>query len=261
MLFDTHAHYDSEAFDGDRHDLLSSLPEKGVSLALCPASNVESAFSCVRLAEQYPHLYAAVGVHPESAHQILPSYLDTLRPLFSHPKVKAVGEIGLDYYWSDGASRPVQRSVFRQQMDLAQELSLPVILHDREAHGDMLQIVKEYPSVQGVFHCYSGSLEQAKVLVGLGHYLSFTGTITFKNARKAPEVIRWMPLERIMIETDAPYMAPTPFRGKRNDSTYVYRMAEAIAQLKGMSTEDVIHITTENGKRFFRIGDERRHTP
>ena len=171
-----------------------------------------------------------------------------------HPKVKAVGEIGLDYYWQE-VPRDLQKEVFRAQLALAQRLDMPVIVHDREAHGDSLAIVKEFPGVRGVFHCYSGSVEDAKTLIKLGWHLSFTGTITFKNARKAPEVIAAVPLDRIMVETDAPYMAPTPYRGKRCDSRYVYRMAETIAQIKGLSTQEVENATTANGKRLFKIED------
>ena len=169
-----------------------------------------------------------------------------------HPKVKAVGEIGLDYYWQE-VPRDLQKEVFRAQLALAQRLDMPVIVHDREAHGDSLAIVKEFPGVRGVFHCYSGSVEDAETLIKLGWHLSFTGTITFKNARKAPEVIAAVPLDRIMVETDAPYMAPTPYRGKRSDSRYVYRMVETIAQIKGLTTQEVEEATTENGKRLFGI--------
>lgn len=257
MLFDTHAHYDSRAFDEDRDELLSSLPEQGVSLVLCPGSDLESSAACIALAEQYPFIFAAAGVHPQEAAAQLPHYLDALRPMLDHPKVKAVGEIGLDYYYDDAVPHPVQQAVLRGQMDLAQEKKLPVILHDRDAHHDCLAIVRDYPDLQGVFHCYSGSLEEAKILVRLGYSISFTGTITFKNARRAPEVIAWLPMEYIMIETDAPYMAPTPFRGRRNHSGFVYRMAETIAEIKGLPVQEVIRITTENGKRLFGIaGDE-----
>lgn len=254
MLFDTHAHYDSRAFEQDRDELLRSLPEEGIRFVLCPGSDIESSARCIALAEQYPYIYAAAGVHPQEAACQLPHFLEKLAPMLDHPKVKAVGEIGLDYYYDDKIPHPVQQAVFRSQMELAQAKGLPVIIHDRDAHGDSLSIIKEFPKVTGVFHCYSGGVEDAKTLVRLGYMLSFTGTITFKNARKAPEVIRWLPIEHIMIETDAPYMSPVPFRGRRNDSRYVYRMAETIAELKGLPLEDVIRITTENGKRFFGIG-------
>ncbi|MBP1758746.1 MAG: hydrolase TatD [Firmicutes bacterium] len=253
MLFDTHAHYYSGAFRHDREELLSSLPDKGVGLVLCPGSDLHTSRICIDIAERYPYIYAAAGVHPQDAAATLPRWADELRPLLDHPKVRAVGEIGLDYYYDDNAPHPVQQAVFRTQMELAEEKNLPVIVHDRDAHQDCLKLVRDYPKVPGVFHCYSGSLEEAKVLVKFGYLLSFTGTITFKNARKAPEVISWLPLEHIMVETDAPYMAPTPFRGKRCDSTMVYRMAETIAQIKGLPLEEVIRATTENGKRLFRI--------
>ena len=170
-------------------------------------------------------------------------------------KVAAIGEIGLDYHWEENPPRAFQQKVFRDQLALAQELNMPVIVHDRDAHADSLAIVQEFPDVRGVFHCYSGSVEDAKTLIKLGWHLSFTGTITFKNARKAPEVIAAVPLDRIMVETDAPYMAPTPYRGKRCDSRYVYRMAETIAQIKGLTTQEVEEATTENGKRLFGIED------
>ena len=255
MLFDTHAHYDSRAFAGDRDEVLSSLPEAGVGLVLCPGSDLKSSQRCIKLAEQYPYIYAAAGVHPQDAAAQLPSFIDKLSVMLSHPRVKAVGEIGLDYYYDEKIPHPVQQAVFRSQMELAEERCLPVIIHDRDAHADCLKIVRDYPKVRGVFHCYSGSVEEAKVLIKLGYLISFTGTITFKNARRAPEVIRFLPMEHIMIETDAPYMAPVPYRGKRNDSRYVYRMAETIAELKGLPLEEVIRITTENGKRLFGIED------
>ena len=252
MLFDTHAHYYVSAFDGDRDQVLSSLPEAGVGLVLCPGCDLPSSRQAIRLAETYPFLYAAAGVHPEDALGLPEDWLDQVREMAAHPRVKAVGEIGLDYYWKE-VPRDLQKEVFRAQMALARELDLPVIVHNREAHRDCLSIVREFPGVRGVFHCYSGSAEDAKTLVKLGWHLSFTGTITFKNARKAPEVIAAVPLERIMVETDAPYMAPAPFRGRRCDSRYVYRMAETIAEIKGIAREEVERVTTENGMRLFGI--------
>lgn len=252
MLFDTHAHYYDQAFDPDRAEVLAALPQEGVGLVLCPGCNLESTRESIRLAEEYPFLYAAAGLHPEEALNQPEDWLAQIEELAKHPKVKAIGEIGLDYYWKE-VPRDLQKEVFRAQLELAEKLDMPVIVHDREAHADCLAIVKEFPNVRGVFHCYSGSAEDAKTLVKLGWHLSFTGTITFKNARKAPEVIAAVPLDRIMVETDAPYMAPTPFRGKRCDSRYVYRMAETIAEIKGISREEAERITTENGKRLFEI--------
>ena len=252
MLFDTHAHSYAEQFDPDRDEVLSALPAANVGLVLCPGCDLESSRQSIALAEQYPFLYAAAGVHPEDALGLPDDWLEQVEAMTRHPKVKAVGEIGLDYYWQE-VPRDLQKEAFRAQLALAQRLDMPVIVHDREAHGDSLAIVKEFPGVRGVFHCYSGSVEDAKTLIKLGWHLSFTGTITFKNARKAPEVIAAVPLDRIMVETDAPYMAPTPYRGKRCDSRYVYRMAETIAQIKGLTTQEVEEATTENGKRLFGI--------
>lgn len=252
MLFDTHAHYYDRAFDPDRDQVLSALPEAGVELVLCPGCDLPTSREAVSLAERYAHVYAAAGVHPEDALDLPKNWLEEVERLTRHPKVKAVGEIGLDYYWKE-VPRDLQKEVFRAQLSLAERLNLPVIVHDREAHGDCLSIVQEYPQVRGVFHCYSGSAEDARQLIKWGWHLSFTGTITFKNARKAPEVIRETPLERLMVETDAPYMAPTPYRGKRCDSRYVYRMAETIAEIKGLTVEEVVRVTTENGKRLFGI--------
>ena len=208
--------------------------------------------AAIALAERYDIVYAAVGLHPDNCAGADEADFAALEALAAHPKAVAIGEIGLDYYWKE-VPRDLQKEVFRAQLQLAKVLDLPVIVHDREAHADCLAIVREFPGVRGVFHCYSGSAEDAKTLVKLGWHLSFTGTITFKNARKAPEVIAAVPLERIMVETDAPYMAPTPFRGKRCDSRYVYRMAETIAEIKGLTPAEVEQATTENGKALFAI--------
>ncbi|MFR1234575.1 MAG: TatD family hydrolase [Evtepia gabavorous] len=210
MLFDTHAHYYAEAFDPDRDAVLSALPAAGVGLVLCPGCDLDTSRQSIQLAEAYPHVYAAAGVHPEDALGLPVDWLDQVAEMTRHPKVKAIGEIGLDYYWKE-VPRDLQKEVFRAQLQLAKVLDLPVIVHDREAHADCLAIVREFPGVRGVFHCYSGSAEDAKTLVKLGWHLSFTGTITFKNARKAPEVIAAVPLERIMVETDAPTWPPLPF--------------------------------------------------
>jgi len=253
MLFDTHAHYDAEQFDEDRHALLASLPSLGVELIMNPGCDLPSSRAAVALAEQYPFLYAAVGYHPENCAPYEPSHLEELRQMAKHPKVKAIGEIGLDYYWPENPPKELQEEVFRAQMALAEELQLPVIIHEREAHADALAIVKEFPKVKGVFHCYSGSAEFAKEILKCGYMISFTGVVTFKNARRAAEAVEVIPLEKLMIETDAPYMAPVPHRGKRNQSDYTYFMAQKIAEIKGLSTEEVIAATTANGKRFFSI--------
>lgn len=253
MLFDTHAHYDAEQFDSDRDQVLSGLPGRGVGLVVNPGCDIPTSRTAVSLARQYPFLYAAVGYHPENCAPYREEELDQLRRLAREPKVVAIGEIGLDYYWEQNPPREFQQKVFRDQMALAQELDLPVIVHDREAHGDSLAIVKEFPQVRGVFHCFSGSAEMARELVKLGWMLSFTGVLTYKNARRAVEAAAAVPLERLMIETDSPYMAPVPHRGERNDSGYVVHICERLAQIRGISPEECAAVTTENGKRFFGI--------
>ena len=255
MLFDTHAHYDDERFDSDRDELLSSMPVNNVGLILNPGCDVDSLRKAVSYAQKYPFVYAAVGIHPENIDENWNDDLKTVKEMAQRePKVRAIGEIGLDYYWEkDERARARQQVVFARQMELACELNKPVIVHDRDAHGDCLEITRRYPGVTGVYHCYAGSVEMARELLKLGYYLSFTGVITFKNARRAIEVIREAPIERLMIETDAPYMAPEPYRGRRNSSLYVHRMVETIAEVKGMDAREVERITMENGKRLFGI--------
>ena len=254
MYFDTHAHYYDDAFDADRDALLSSLPAKGLALALCPGCDLPTSKAAIALAERYGYMYAAVGFHPENLEGATLESLGALKPLAAHPKVRAVGEIGLDYYWlKTPEERSNSRDFFDAQLSLAEELDLPAIVHDRDAHRDCLDIVRAHPNCRGVFHCYSGGIEDAKTLVKLGWMLSFTGNITFKNARRAPEILQWLPLEHIMLETDAPYMAPEPHRGTRCDSSYIPLMARRVAELKGLEEAAVLAATLENGKRFFHI--------
>lgn len=253
MYFDTHAHYDAEQFDADRDQVLSALPAAGVVLAVDPGCDLPSSRAALALAERYPFLYAAVGYHPENCAPYREEDLDQIRDMARHPKCVAIGEIGLDYYWAENPPRALQQRVFRDQLALAAELALPVIVHDREAHGDSLEIVREFPEVRGVFHCFSGSAEMAKELVGLGWMISFTGVLTYKNARKALEAAAAVPLDRLMIETDSPYMAPVPCRGQRNDSRNLVYICEKLAELKGVSPGECARITLENGKRFFHI--------
>ena len=253
MLFDTHAHMDADAFDADRHELLAALPSQGICLLMNPGCSLESSLNAIALAQRYEFVYAAVGSHPDVADEVDESLIGTYRELCQKfPKVRAIGEIGLDYHYED-IPRDIQKQAFRLQMELARELDLPVIVHEREAHEDGLKIVDEFPTVKGVFHCYSGSLEMAKELVKRGWYIGFTGVLTFKNARKALEVAANIPIERIVIETDCPYMAPVPFRGKRNDPGKVCYMAEKLAGLRGISPEEAARITLENGKRLYRM--------
>ena len=253
MLFDTHAHMDDRAFDQDRDTLLSELPQQGIGLLMNPGCSLASSRQACALAGQYDYIYAAVGSHPDAADEVNADVLEAYHMLCKqNPKVKAIGEIGLDYHYED-IPRQRQLEAFRDQMALARELDLPVIVHEREAHQDGMAVVDEFPQVTGVFHCYSGSLEMAKELIKRGWYIGFTGVLTFKNARKAVEVAREIPLERIVLETDCPYMSPEPFRGKRNDPGKLYRMAQALAQIRDLPAEQVEAITFENGKRLYRL--------
>ena len=253
MLFDTHAHMDDRAFDADREELLRSLPEQGLNLVMNPGCSLESSRNVSRLTREYDFLYGAVGSHPDAADEVNDSVLAEYRELCKlNSKIRAIGEIGLDYHYED-IPRQIQMQAFRSQMELARELDLPVIVHERDAHEDGMSVVRDFPTVTGVFHCYSGSAEMARQLVDKGWYIGFTGVLTFKNARKAVEVASSIPLERIVLETDCPYMAPEPFRGKRNHPGYLYRMAEKLAEIRGLSVEEIHAVTTENGRRLYRI--------
>lgn len=252
MLFDTHAHLNDPAFDEDRAELLDTFRDARVGLVLNAGCSLESSKDCIALAERYPWIYASVGTHPDSADEVSEEVLEAYRQMCRHEKVKAIGEIGLDYYY-ETIPRDVQQRAFRMQMRLAQELDMPVIVHERNAHDDGMTIVKEFPKVKGVFHCYSGSAEMARQLVNMGWYIGFTGVLTFKNARKAVETAQRIPLERIVLETDCPFMAPEPYRGKRNHPGYLMQMALKLAQIREMDVEDVIRVTTENAKRLYRI--------
>ena len=252
MIFDTHAHYDDKAFDEDREELLSSMPLKGVGLILDPGCDVISSKTALALAERYPFVYAAVGIHPEELGEDPHSALEEIRQLAAHEKCRAIGEIGLDYYW-DVSRKEEQKEIFAAQLALACELDLPVIVHDREAHGDCLEIVSRFPAARGVFHCFSGSAETAEELLRHGWYLGFDGPVTYKNARRALEVLAITPLERILVETDSPYMSPVPMRGKRNDSSNLVYIIDKIAEVKELPAKEIERITFENGKRLFRI--------
>ena len=253
MLFDTHAHMDDRAFDTDREELLTGLPNQGIVLLMNPGCSLESSRNVDKLTRQYDYIYGAVGSHPDVADEVNEAVLEEYRTLVkNNPKIKAIGEIGLDYHYED-IPRELQLKAFRMQMELTRELNLPVIVHERDAHEDGMKMVEEFADVTGVFHCYSGSAEMAKWLVNRGWYIGFTGVLTFKNARKALEVAAAIPMDRIVLETDCPYMSPEPFRGKRNDPGKLYRMAEKLAELRGLTVEEVHNITMENGKRLYRI--------
>ena len=252
MLFDTHAHMNDPAFDEDREQILLGLKDKGVEFMMNVGCCLESSRDCIAMAEKYPFVYASVGTHPDSADEVDDGVLEKYREMALHEKVRAIGEIGLDYYY-ETIPRETQIKAFRMQMELARELKMPVIVHERNAHDDGMRVVKEFKDVTGVFHCYSGSAEMARQLVDMGWYIGFTGVLTFKNARKAVETAQRIPLERIVLETDCPFMAPEPFRGKRNDPGYLYRMAEQLAEIRGICVEEVHAATMENAKRLYRI--------
>ena len=252
MLFDTHAHLNDPAFDEDRESLILGLQEKGVEFVMNVGCCLESSRDCIAMAEKYPFVYASVGSHPDSADEVNEEVLAQYRQMAQHPKVKAIGEIGADYYY-ETIPREIQLKAFRLQMELAKELDMPVIVHERNAHDDGMKVVKEFKGVTGVFHCYSGSAEMARQLVDMGWYIGFTGVLTFKNARKAVETAERIPLDRIVLETDCPFMAPEPYRGKRNYPGYLGRMADKLAEIKGLSREEVEYITTQNAKRLYRI--------
>lgn len=252
MFFDTHAHYDDVKFDADRYELLSSMPSKGVELIVDPGSDLKTSRIAAELSERFPFVYAAAGIHPHEADGADEAAFAEIEAHCRREKTVAVGEIGLDYHY-DFSPRDRQIEVFRRQMELAGALGLPVIVHDREAHEDFLKIMRDYPAVRGVLHCYSGSLEMSREVLKAGWNISFTGSVTFKNNKKAPEIIASMPEDRFMIETDSPYMTPVPCRGERNDSSYLKYIAEFIAQVRGTTAEEIARITLENGKKFFSI--------
>lgn len=254
MIFDSHAHYDDESFDDDRDELIEEQHKKdGVIGILNCGASLKGSRDSVDLANKYNFIYAAVGIHPEEANEFNEDVLKELRELTKNERVKAIGEIGLDYYWEENPSKTIQREVFIRQMQLATELDLPVVIHDREAHGNTLDIIKMFPKVKGTVHCFSGSVEFAQECLKRGYYIGFTGVVTFKNAKKIIEVVKEVPLERMLVETDCPYMAPVPFRGKRNQSNYISYIIKTISEIKGVSEDEVEEITMKNAKRLFRI--------
>ena len=255
MYFDTHAHYDDDKFSEDREAVIAALPGAGVSMVLNPGCDVASSRMAAELAARWPHVYAAAGLHPENCGGCGAEEFAAIRALCGEKKVVAVGEIGLDYYWEENPPRDFQQAVFRHQLAMAVELDLPVIIHDREAHADCLEIVSEFPTLRGVFHCFSGSPEMAEVLLRRGWYLGFDGPVTYKNAKKAPDVIALCPLDRILLETDSPYLAPVPHRGERNDSRNLPCIAARIAEIKGLRVEEVAAAAAANGRRLFAIAE------
>jgi len=254
MYFDTHAHYDDKRFNDDRDEVLGSMAGAGVTMILNAASSLKSAKFSLKLADSYHFIYASVGVHPHDAKSMTDNTGLDLETLLLHPKAMAVGEIGLDFHY-DFSPREVQKKRFREQLELARHVKKPVIIHERESLRDTLDIISDYSELTGVFHCFSGSWETAKIILNMGWYLSFTGVITFSNARRALEVIEKMPADRIMLETDCPYLAPEPMRGRRNSSLYLPYIAQKVADTRGIAAEDAARLTMENGLRFYGIGN------
>jgi len=254
MLFDTHTHLNDQAFQEDREEVLQRALDEGVSLLVNVGYNRTTIPQTLELAEKYDFVYAAVGWHPHDAKDMTDEDLAWIEELADHPKVVAIGEMGLDYYW-DNSPREVQKEVFRKQIALAKRVKKPIIIHDRDAHRDVVDILREEGAseVGGVMHCFGGSLDIARECLDLNFYISFGGPLTFKNAKKPKEVASQIPLDRLLIETDSPYLTPHPFRGKRNESSYVKYVAESMAELRGLSYEELCRITMENGKRLFRI--------
>ena len=253
MIFDSHAHYDSQQFDEDREVLLTEiLPSKGVCGVINNSATYESIADTIALCDKYPYFYGAVGIHPECAKDLPDDWAAKVEEGLKHPKVVALGEIGLDYYYEDECPREIQKEVFIRQLEIAKKLDVPVIIHDREAHGDTMDILREYKP-KGVLHCFSGSVEMCREVMKLGMYIGMGGVVTFKNARHSVEVMKDVPLDRFMLETDCPYLAPVPMRGKRNDSSYIPYAAAKIAELRGITATEVLDISRENIKKLFGI--------
>ncbi len=251
IIFDAHAHYDDDKFNNDREELLISMKDKGVGGIVNAAVDIDTSKWAISYADKYDFMHATVGIHPECAKDVEGDYLSQLEELANHKKVVAIGEIGLDYYW-DEVPREVQKEVFVKQLELARRLNLPVVIHDRDAHGDTMDILKRYKP-KGIVHCFSGSVEMCKEVVKLGMSVSLGGVVTFKNARHSVEVAEYIPLDRLLLETDAPYLTPVPFRGKRCDSSMIKFTAMKIAEIKGISLEQLLDITTENACKIYNI--------
>lgn len=250
-IFDSHAHYDDDAFNQDRIDVLKGLPQKGVCGIINNAINFETADMSIELADKFDFVFAAVGIYPHETLNLPHDYIDRLTTLLKHKKVVAIGEIGLDYHY-DFSPRDVQKHVFEEQLKLAVELNMPVVVHDREAHSDTFSLLKKYKP-RGVIHCFSGSVEMANEIIKIGMSIGLGGAVTFKNAKHPVQVAKTIPVENILLETDAPYMTPVPFRGKRCDSSHIAYTADKIAQIREMDTQELINITCNNAKRLFGI--------
>lgn len=257
MLFDTHCHLYDAAYDADRPAVLERACAAGIGRMLCPATDRQSSEACVELARHYDGIYAAVGIHPQEAGRVQPGDIEAIRRMAEQePSVVAIGEVGLDYHY-DTPARDTQKEIFIEMIGLARDLDLPIDIHDREAHGDTMEILRRYgKGLRGVFHCYSGSLEMTTELIRMGFYFGFTGTVVFPNSKRAKQVASRIPMERLLIETDSPYLTPPPYRGRRNEPAYVRYVAEEIARLRGLDVEYVISQTTANGLQVFGIAED-----
>lgn len=253
LIFDSHAHYDDEQFDEDRDKLLTTLHQNQVEAILNMSSDYSSIKTTVELTKRYDFIYGAIGIHPEHADQFDEEVKSEMFKLFENPKIRAIGEVGLDYYWDSNPPKEIQIDTLKVQYDMARTLGVPVILHDREAHEDIMNVAKEYRDVVSVFHSYSGSVEMAREIIAIGGYIGISGVVTFKNARKLPEVVAEIPLNKMLIETDAPYMAPVPFRGKRNQSDYLKNVVEKIAEIRNLTANEVMEATNLNAKTLLSL--------
>ncbi|MGN0460423.1 MAG: TatD family hydrolase [Ruminococcus sp.] len=249
-IFDAHCHYDDEWFDNDRAELIEKLPSRGVCGVVTNATDLKNVNLVLELSEKFSYVYGTVGIHPECLENLPDDYLDRVAEISKNEKIVAIGEIGLDYHWD--IPKDAQMKVVKEQLTLANDLDMPVVFHDREAHGDTMELLRKYKP-KGLLHCYSGSTEMLKEVIKLGMYISLGGVVTFKNARVPVEVAKEVPLDRLLLETDAPYLAPVPYRGKRNDSSLIPYVAEKIAEIRGISPQELINITTENAKRMYGI--------
>lgn len=257
MLFDTHCHITDDSYKNDWEDMMQRAREAGMTYMMCPGTDIATSAQAVALSHEYKEVYAAVGIHPEDADSATPEGFEQIRHwLKTEKKVVAIGEVGLDYHWPE-PSHDIQQKVFIEQIKMALEFDIPLDIHDREAHGDTMDLLRQYgKGTRGVFHCYSGSLEMAEELIKMGYYIGFTGTMVFPKSTKLKRIAASLPMDRILIETDCPYLTPPPYRGKRNEPSYVQYVADEIARLRGMTTEEVRQITLENGKRIFGITEE-----
>lgn len=251
MIFDSHAHYDDSAFEDDREDVIVKIKEAGIRGVLNCGADIKGCEKTLEIIEKYDFIYGAIGIHPGNAEEYFDN-INRIGDMLNNKKVLAVGEIGLDYYY-DGYDRDLQIKAFKEQMDIARSLDYPVIIHDREAHEDTLKVIKEFKTVRGVLHCYSGSLPFAKEILKQDYYLGFTGVVTFKNAKKTLEVVKNIPFDRMLVETDCPYMAPHPYRGERNDSSYLVYIIRKIAEIRDISYEEVMEGTYKNALEFLSI--------